>query len=347
MIKGERRIDISPEEILRRVSDYDIYRFHLGDFIIGEPFCNPLRTDNHPSMVVRQGMTELYHQDFADDRFRGNCFSLVQQKHWCDFRTALLRIDQDMELGITSGIVPKRGEKPVVITWGQPKIRLHKPPKLAVITRKPTAEELRWYGGYFLDIADLKADHVYFPRTIYRNYRKLSLSRNDLVICYHYPELGNDYWKIYRPLQGKSTKDTPMHKLKWDSNIPFTHASFLDFQPCEVGGLIKSRKDRRVVMKATGITNLATFEGESPAAITDATLQYVRDHCQRQLCISDNDEAGRKVSEWAQKEQGFGFCEVPDALRTMHHWTDFADWAHGAKTLDVITQHFKQKGWIS
>jgi len=345
MIRGERRLD-PIREILNRVSDYDIYRFYIGDFTIGESFCNPFRKDIHPSMVIREGAIELYHQDFADDRYRGTCFHLVQQKFCCDMATALRQIDKDMALGVFGGAYWARGTKSPVVTWERPKTELHKPPRLSVITRRPTAEELRWFNEFHIDNHVPVPDNIYFPRTIYRNYQKLALAKNDLVICYHYPELGHDYWKIYRPLQHKRMKDTPVYKWKWDSNIPFTHCSFLDFPAAKVAGLIKSRKDRRVVMKATGI-DFGVFEGESPAAITDETIQYVREHSERQLIVSDNDDAGKKVSWWMTQEKGFFHCNVPDQYRVAYNWTDFADWARGAKTLDVITQHFKEKGWIS
>ncbi len=79
MIKGKRKVDLSSEEILKRISFFDIYKYYVKNFKIGEAFCNPFRKDQNPSFIIDNKYGELLHFDFADSFFRGNAIQLVEQ----------------------------------------------------------------------------------------------------------------------------------------------------------------------------------------------------------------------------------------------------------------------------
>ena len=105
MIKGKIRKKLDKEEILNKITEYDIYRFYLGrDFKIGEALHSPFRKDDNPSFsvkVTRSGT--LHHIDFADTSKSGNCFHLVEQLFNLDYFEAFAKIDKDFGLGIYNG----------------------------------------------------------------------------------------------------------------------------------------------------------------------------------------------------------------------------------------------------
>lgn len=68
---------ITREEILEKVTEYDIFRHYLGyQFQIGEIFSSPFRRDKNPSFGVYQGKNNLMFKDLATGE-SGNCFKLA------------------------------------------------------------------------------------------------------------------------------------------------------------------------------------------------------------------------------------------------------------------------------
>src|SRR5688572_29318762 len=126
MIKGNRKSELSKENILKRISTYDIYRFYHGNFKINEVTVNRHRGEKDPSLIIGNKLSnELTHKDFGDYNWRGDAFHFVMQIHNCDFKMALSIIDRDFNLGLGGGKVVE-GRR--VVTWRQPEILTKKPP---------------------------------------------------------------------------------------------------------------------------------------------------------------------------------------------------------------------------
>lgn len=339
MIQGERRLSTEEriKRIFNRVSEYDIYRFYLGDFPLNEPFCNPLRNDSHPSMDVREmNIGRLMHHDYGDDRYRGGCIDLVMQKYFCDLPAAVGQIERDFNIDQTG-----KGMKPTVVTWETPTIIAKPPPKIHVSTRKPTNEELRWWSDRLQDISDLKREHIYFPRDIYRNHQRLPDS-GLLTICYYYPDV--DKWKIYRPDAGKRQKDTPPHKWKWDTNLSASYCENLEaVRGATKGLLVAKKKDRLYLQKLLEVDEICNVQAEDPVFVSDEVLEVLKNIPDR-WASGDNDKKGKEFSWWLTG-QGFKHINVPDELYDDRAITDWVDW--GVKVdHKYVYNHFKNKGFI-
>ena len=178
------------------------------------------------------------------------------------------------------------------------------------------------------------------PREIWRNKKKLYLG-NLLTFCYYYPDING--WKLYRPFAPKKDKNTPVHKYKWDTNIPFNHVENLDgLEGCEFGMLGKSKKDRMVLMKALETTCIASIQAEDPACVSDRTIQIFKD-IPKKYAVMDNDKRGKETSWWLTKEHGFKHVNVPDKfLKEVPPSSDFAALAYNYD-LNKVKQHFKNK----
>lgn len=340
MLSGEPRIQLSREYILTRVGSEDIYRAFLGDFEEGIAFCNPLRGEDNPSMVIRRASDSdnLLHHDFGNDFYRGDCFHLVMQKYGCNYYEALKIVAEYFDLkkgGVTTANI---------MTWGKPSTGPRPLPKIQVVTRKFNKDELDWWNLYHQDIEDLKREHIYVPREIYRNHKRIPVPKTDLIFCYYYPEI--EAFKLYRPLKGKKNKDTRPEDYKWDSSIRLTHTEKLDtITPASLGIIAKSRKDRLVLRKALGINSICVVQAEDPACLTDEALDHIKTS-QAQLVVSDNDKKGKEFSWWLTNQHGFKHCNVPDEYREYDPpSTDFADMSRYFG-LDSVTNHFKIKGLI-
>lgn len=349
MIKGSKRVVLNRETILKKITEYDIYRLYLPDFkSIGDPFCNTLRGEGNPSMKINyheQG-DRLTHIDFGDDRYRGDAIALVQQAFNCDYNTALLRIDKDFNLGIAEKRIE---ELPKIIKWEQPE-RIHTityPPKLNIITRgydKWTAQELAYWSRLSQGVSELREEYVFVPKSIFRNGSRIPQIKDFLTFLFFYPDIGK--WKIYRPFAPKRTKKTPIEKWKHDTNVPFGYCDGLqNIQGCNIAYLTKSKKDKLVLKKALNTNCIAYTQAEDPAAISEDTLNIFKNNSKKSVVVFDADEKGKKTSKWLTDNHGFIHCNLPE-IYTWNGMTDFSDLAWNLG-IDKVTEHFKSKNLLT
>lgn len=326
MIQGERRTtDVDREDILNRLSEMQIYRHYLGDFALGEAFCNPLRGEKNPSMVVSQGTKKMRHFDYGDDFYQGDCFDLVQQKYRCDLSNAVQWILKDF------GITDIGGQEGVRLVEGDEfEMTTRHPPHIHVVTRNYTTEEYRWWAQFLQGAEDLKRENIHVPRTIYRNYKKLPLKATDLVFCYYYPKL--DKWKIYRPLKPKRTKETPAWDWKWDTNLPFDFMEGFNLIAPGIPRLLTGKKkDRLYLSKVLQTDAIYNCQAESPTSVGSIIWPILTDGpC---WINGDNDKKGHAFTEWGKETHGMVpiLGDMPDMGLEQGH--------------DAVLQHFKSHGW--
>lgn len=328
MIYGERKITVSADTILSQISQWDIYRLYLGDITLGEPFCNPLRQESNPSMVVREHLGKFRHMDYGDSFYKGGCFDLVEQKYYCDYNNALKWVMKDFGLSENGGNSGNR-----IITWSQPHISMKRPPSIHVVTRKHNKEELDWWARLLQGETELKRENVYSPKGIYRNYKKVPIPKGDLVICYYYPTL--DKWKLYRPNKPKSrTKDTPVHEWKWDTNLDTGVSENLDaVRGAESALLTAKKKDRMYMMSLLQTDKICNVQAEDPVFLSEEVLSVFQE-IPTKWANGDDDEKGRLFTNWLSPK-GFGpvLGDFPDMGVALGH--------------EAVLNHFKQIGWKS
>lgn len=330
-ITGKKRIELSKDTILERCSSYDIYRHFFGPFEINEVTCNHLRGDNNPSFIIGNKYGELRHKDFGSIIWKGDCINLVMQKYSCDFNTALKIIDKELNLGISQ----QKVDNLEVIKWQQPKESIIKPPPtIQITTRKPNKEELGYWEQYGITLDDLKRENVYFPKTIYRNKKKIPNTL--LTFCYFYPEINKI--KIYRPLAPKREKNTPPWLWKWDSNVPLNTVEGLNNLKKDKNTLIcKSKKDYIVCKKIYPYT--CNVQNESLAAFSEEAVEYINNNSNNVFYAGDSDKAGKEASYAITGAFGWKHINPPDFLFPNK---DFADWRR-MENDEVIRNHFINK----
>lgn len=334
MILGEKKEELTSENVLKHISPYDIFRYYLGNFEIGEVFCNPMRKEKNPSMQVNMTHDGLLFLDYGDSFYRGNCFHLVQKYYRCDYNKALEHIDNDFNLGIRNSKI----EKSNIITWNAPKeLKVTKlPPVIHIKTKKFNKDELKWWNLYYQDISDLKRENIHAPKEIWINGKRQTIKASDLIFCYFYPKIGR--WKIYTP----TAEDK---KLRWFSNVPFNYCDGLEnINGCRIGYLEKSKKDSMVLQKALSTTCVANIQAENEYSISTEALEHFDKNCEIKVAVMDSDEVGKRVSRFLTSQHGYVHCNVPDKYLKSNA-NDFAALAH-KYGLEKVTDHFRSKNLL-
>lgn len=98
---------MTKNEILNRVSDYEIFNFYLRPFhnsdqirsglLLSNPFLHPHIQKTPSFNIYKSSKGTWFFNDFATGDW-GDCFTLVMQLFSVDFKNALVKIQNDFNL---------------------------------------------------------------------------------------------------------------------------------------------------------------------------------------------------------------------------------------------------------
>ena len=329
MIQGKKRVKLTPDSILDKISEYDIYKFYMPhqNWKINVVTYSPFRNEKNPSFIIGYRGGALRFVDFGDSSRKGGCFNFVMMLFNVSLNDALLMIDRDFDLGIISGSSTKQYER-IVSDYAQPTATSKREYFIQVKTRKFTHEELAYWNAYYQDIDDLRANNVYSIDTVYLNKQKFPIKDSELRFGYLY----EGHWKIYRPFADKKNKWMP-------NNVPITMMDGLeDIRDCDVAFINKSKKDYMVMKKV--FPCCCAVQNEGMGCFSEENVEYIKENSDRQILSFDSDETGVKNSQMITDKFGFEYCNVPRIYldEGIKDWADLAR-IHGLKTIEkYLTQ---------
>jgi hypothetical protein len=330
MIQGKKRVNLTTDSILDKISEYDIYKFYMPhqNWKINDVTYSPFRNEKNPSFIIGYRGGALRFVDFGDSSRKGGCFDFVMMLFNIPLREALMMIDRDFDLGIISGSSTKQYER-IVSDYAQPTATSKREYFIQVKTRKFTHEELAYWNAYYQDIDDLRANNVYSIDTVYLNKQKFPIKDSELRFGYLY----EGHWKIYRPFADKKNKWMP-------NNVPITMMDGLDdIRDCDVAFINKSKKDYMVMKKV--FPCCCAVQNEGMGCFSEENVDYIKENSERQILSFDSDETGVKNSQLITDKFGFEYCNVP----RIYLDEGIKDWALLAKEkgLKTVERILKEK----
>jgi len=329
MIKGRKRINLTPDAILDKISEYDIYKMYMPhqNWKINVVTYSPFRNEKHPSFIIGYRGGALRFIDFGDSSKKGGCFDFIMMLFNIPLREALMMIDRDFDLGIMNASSTKNYER-IVSDYAQPTATSKREFFIQVKTRNFTHEELAYWNGYYQDIDDLRANNVYSIDTVFLNKQKFPIKDTELRFGYLY----EGHWKIYRPFADKKNKWMP-------NNVPITMMDGLqDIKDCDVAFINKSKKDYMVMKKV--FPCCCAVQNEGLGCFSEENVEYIKENSDVQILSFDSDETGVKNSQLITEKFGFEYCNVPRIYldEGIKDWADLAR-IHGLKTIEkYLTQ---------
>jgi DNA primase len=329
MITGRKRIRLTTDSILEKISEYDIYKMYMPhqNWKINVVTYSPFRNEKNPSFIIGYRGGALRFVDFGDSSKKGGCFNFVMTLFNVSLNDALLMIDRDFDLGIVTASSTKNYER-IVADYAQPTATSKREYFIQVKTRKFTNEELAYWNGYYQDIDDLRANNVYSIDAVYLNKQKFPIKDTELRFGYLY----EGHWKIYRPFADKKNKWMP-------NNVPITMMDGLDdITDCDVAFINKSKKDYMVMKKV--FPCCCAVQNEGMGCFSEENVEFIKENSERQILSFDSDETGVKNSQLITDKFGFEYCNVPRIYldEGIKDWADLAR-IHGLKTIEkYLTQ---------
>jgi hypothetical protein len=329
-VKGRIKGQLTIQNVLKKIADYDIYRYYIGhDFVQGKAFHSPLRTDNNPSFTITIVNNKLKHMDYGDNSIKGDCLDFVCQLFKVTPSQALLKIDNDFGLGISSSST-NTGEYKAIIAEHKPISKTVSHSKITVVSRRFDTAELAYWKLYHITEKMLISNDVYAIKRLYLNGRRYPL-RNDL--CFGY--LFGDKWKIYWPERKKSEK--------WAvNNVPNDLISGIEKIKAGDKWVIvtKSKKDQMVL--SLFLPKVISVQSEGIHTINDENLKLLQS-CPNTVICFDSDETGINASKYFN-QFGFKWINCPKGYKTNKglNIKDFADLAR-YYGLDLVKAYFRSK----
>jgi DNA primase len=334
MIKGEKKVVLSPEAVLKKISEYDIFRYYMPDksWKVGQVTLSPFRNERNPSFIIGNRKGFLSFIDFGDTSKRGDCFEFVKLLYnLSNIHDVLVMIDRDFGLGFCSNTATE-AYKTIVKEYKQPEDLGKRYCLIQAITRKFTIEELDYWNLYHQDVEDLKSENVYSIKKLFLNKKLFPLKETELRFGYLY----NGHWKIYRPFADKKNKWMP-------NNVPITEMDGrLQIANCETAFINKSKKDYMVMKKVFPCS--CAVQNEGMACFSVENVDYLKANSKRQILSFDSDVTGVTNSQQITQLFDFDYCNVPKHL-LKEGIKDWADWSK-AYGLKPIEEYLKQKELI-
>ena len=324
MIQGDIKVRLTPQAILQKISEYDIFRFYMPDksWKINQATLSPFRQESNPSFVIGNKRGFLSFIDFGDTSKRGDCFTFVKTLFNLSTIDDVLRmIDKDFGLGFLPGTSTER-YKSIQKEYKQPEDLGKRYSLIQVVTRKFTQEELAYWNQYYQSLDDLRANNVYSIKKLYLNRKLFPLKETDLRFGYLY----DGHWKIYRPFGDKKSKWVP-------NNVPITAMDGKeDITNCSVAFINKSKKDYMVMKKV--FPCCCAVQNEGVACFSDGNVEYLKANSDRQILSFDADEVGVKNSQMITKLFDFEYANVPRKYLSegIKDWADLAK-EHGIQAI--------------
>ena len=327
MIKGIKKVFITKELILSKISAYDIFKFYMPnkDWDINVVTLSPFRDEKNPSFIIGpkgEGGVLIF-IDFADTSLKGDAFKFVEKLYnMRNMFEVYNKIDKDFDLGFTTGTTTRKYEK-IVKSYSKPVITRKDYSFIQVKTRKFTSEELAYWNNYYQDIDDLKANNIFSVAEVYLNKKRIVLGNNELRFGYLY----DGHWKIYRPFSDRRWKWMP-------NNVPITAMDGLDdIKDCHTAFITKSKKDYMVVKKI--FPTVCAVQNEGLGCFSAENVEYIKANSEKQILSFDSDEVGVKNSTNITNMFGFEYCNVPKKYLKdgINDWADLAK-VHGLKVIE-------------
>lgn len=210
---NDARISLSSDDILEKISEYDIFKYYCKSFIdLDKSFCSELRVDNNPGCrIYITPNNQLRYKDFASGE-NYDCWNYVMRKFNCNYGEALNIISSDFNLSnIKPNIEPR-----ILLSNDEFKLKLQNTPKIkssiTIVEQSWNITDFNYWNQFGITFDILEEYNVFSAKYVYlhkgdRRYT-FEYKKTNPIYAYRFTRDGQYSYKIYFPLH-------PDKKYKW------------------------------------------------------------------------------------------------------------------------------------
>lgn len=322
--------ELTIENVLKKVSPYQIFRYYLPELKIGKCISSPFRTDKDPSfgLFIGKDSGEVIFNDLRGGN-SGNWVTFLMKLYGVTFREALSMVNRDMDLGLMdNGINTLRTSKLTskIVDDLSPEEH-NRDLILNVRKRKWNQKDADYWLSYGITSKLLGTETQPISSYWFNDWKSIIAEPLSYVYDFYFDGL---IWrrKIYQPLSVKNKWKTNLNNLVIDGikDIP---------KKGELLIITKSRKDR-LVLKSLGYTAIATNNESS--WIPDVNFKKLKSRYDRIVIFFDNDETGMTNSLKFSEKYGVDRIFITDFSEKIQDIADYRK-EHGKEsTIKLLKQ---------
>lgn len=329
---------------MRNISEEDIYRYYLGDLVVGDMYNSPIRNnDDTPSFQVfeHRHTGRLCWVDYGlTDQFGKDPYNLVQHlkdniplthKGWYDAQRLVKR-----EVGI--GMI------------GKPMTKLRRRKSRDVA---PYVDCSNWSSDFmrYWNRFDLSKEELIFEDVEPLNFMSWSGPQGDAHVSSDINDPAYVYWwsknpaswKIYRPLASKRDR---FRQENVDGVIEGWNSMMKSYTGLfDIFFILSSSKDRFVVKHC--FNDLSKYNGVNPRGEKDRQdiinkQDEIKNVSNRQIILYDADDPGWTGAQELARETGFETYDVRGKLFGQKDFADVIDKERGNKSYRELKQRIER-----
>lgn len=332
----EEYFDLTPEHILQKISQEDIFKIVFGeDLDIDLKYINPIREgwDNSPGCWFEYYEETLLFMDFGDKVRHRSCFKMIMDYYEVTLKGALKLICKHYSLSTV-----RLDYSPVIYHSNSPKSIYQK--TATIITyekREVQRRDIIYWSQYIIRPEHLIEDKVYPINrcTIYKG--DSSSSFNPYHIAYAY-DFG-DRVKIYQPLNTSG--------YKWITNCNNNDIGNIQNLPDTANQLIitKSYKDHRTLRNLNLGFNVIWLQNEGQVPNKEILTSLIK-RFKDIVIFFDNDNPGIQAAQKLSgilNEYKFGCARMVFLPKRKYKWKDPSDFVKKEGRQDLIKELIKLK----
>ena len=279
MFSTKTATQLSIQEILDKVNEYDIYSYYMGTFKIGHLYNSPFRKDNNPSFAVYKGRRgNLMFKDHGT----GDCGNVIQfvklMTGYNDSNTITRELTKVMNLS-------SRNIRKITKTANDTETNIG-------IVRQPFTEvDKEYWKQFHIYIDTLKIFGVFSIQYYLCNNVVKGIYKDESPM-YAYKVF--DRFKIYRPLATKYTK--------WRSNLTNYYIQGYEELPTEGGDTLIITKSLKDVMVLYEMGYYSISPSSETTFIPDDILKQLKKKWKHIYILYDRDKTGVTQSRMYSKK---------------------------------------------
>lgn len=292
---------VSLNEIIGKVSEFDIIRYYFNVNEVPSVIPSPLRVDNKPSFgIYTLDGERIYWKDLAKGD-SGGIWDLLEQYWGIDYRKVLERVHNDIPNMTTTNTNLGKMGTPKAHTMH----RYSEDTDLQCKTREWMPHDIEYWGEFGISLPWLKYADIYpiSHKIVIKGEQRYTFVADKYAYAYVERKEGKITLKIYQPFS---------KTYKWSNKHDRSVISLWTKIPEKGERLIisSSMKDALCIWANTGIPSIA-IQGEGYTMSNTAISELKRRYKEIYILL-DNDEAGLKDGEKLSEDTGFTNLVLPD-----------------------------------
>lgn len=325
---------ITVNYILSQIDESQIFFAYFGSFVLGKTYNSVFREDKNAStgFYISESGKIIYNDIATSEKL--DCFAFVAKKFGITYGKALVKVACDFGLMACEGV--KIFDKDLITKSQLISEHIKKDTDIKIQPDYWTTSYLEFWDKFSISKEELEENGIYPVKKLYINDVLIPNFTKNVRYAFTLKHEDHLYKKIYSPYAENK-------KFKWISNTPlYLPYGFHDLPYLSETLIItKAQKDRIIFKKY--FTDVIGIQNESPAALRDKTLNYLKKRYKTIYINCDIDDAGQNATKYFM-EKGCKPLTLPLSLREKGI-KDCADFVkqYGLKRFEDFLQYSKLK----